>query len=59
MCDRISSRRVALGCNFATFMLIKGYEIMHMIRKGQIPGVEKTAVQQQVKFIAEIFGVAS
>jgi len=37
---------------------IKGYEIMHMLKKGQIKAVEKGAVRERVKFIAEIFGVA-
>ena len=38
---------------------INGYEIMNMIRKGQIQGVVKDAVTDRVKFIAEIFGVAA
>ena len=53
---------------------IKGYEIMHMMKKGQIEkvepvarvgfprertGVEKGAVRARSKFIAEIFGVAA
>ncbi len=32
---------------------------MNMLRKGQIKNVEKGAVQERVKFIAEIFGVAA
>jgi transposase-like protein len=36
----------------------KGYEIMHILKKGQIKQVEGGAVKEQVKFIAEIFGVA-
>ncbi len=38
---------------------IKGYEIMHMMKKGQIEKVEKGAVREQIKFIDEIFGVAA
>jgi len=38
---------------------IKGYEIMNMMRKGQIQGLVKGAVTDRVKFIAEIFGVAA
>jgi len=53
---------------------IKGYEIMHMLKKGQIEkvepvaragfprertGVGKGAVRERIKFIAEIFGVAA
>ena len=32
---------------------------MNMIRKGQVKKVEKGAVKERVKFIAEIFGVAA
>ena len=35
---------------------LKGYEIMNMMRKGQIKEVEKGAVTERVKFIAKIFG---
>ncbi len=31
---------------------------MHMLKKRQIEQVEKGAVRERVKFIAEIFGVA-
>ena len=37
----------------------KGYETIHMLKKGQIKKVEKGAVRERVKFIAEIFGVAA
>ncbi len=51
------------GMGFKSFntarRTIKGYEIMHMIRKGQIKKVEKGAVKERVKFIAGIFGVAA
>jgi len=38
---------------------IKGYEILHMMKKGQIEKVEKGAVRERIEFIAEIFGVAA
>ncbi|MDZ4872144.1 MAG: hypothetical protein CLLPBCKN_001532 [Chroococcidiopsis cubana SAG 39.79] len=38
---------------------IRGYEMTNMIRKGQIEKVEKGAVIERVKFIAEIFGVVA
>jgi len=38
---------------------LKGYEVMNMMRKGQIQGVTKGAVKERVKFIAKIFGVAA
>lgn len=38
---------------------ITGYETMNQIRKGQVYGVEKAHILRQVKFIAQIFGVAA
>jgi hypothetical protein len=32
---------------------------MNMLRKGQIKNVEKGAIRERVKFIHQIFGVAS
>jgi hypothetical protein len=39
-------------------MTDQGYETMHMVRKGQIEGVEKSNIQGQNEFIAELFGLA-
>ena len=36
---------------------LQGYEVMHMIRKGQMHGVEKGDSMKQVAFIASLFGV--
>jgi len=51
------------GMGFGAFntarRTIKGYEIMNMIRKGQIEKVEKGAVHKRIRFIAGIFGVAA
>ncbi|MDZ4876898.1 MAG: IS6 family transposase ISAcma1 [Chroococcidiopsis cubana SAG 39.79] len=56
-------RLVKPGMGFASFntarRTIKGYEIMNMLRKGQIQAVAKGAVQKRVKFINQIFGVAA
>lgn len=56
-------RLVKPGMGFGSFntarRTIKGYEIMNMMRKGQIEKVEKGAVRERAKFIAEIFGVAA
>lgn len=56
-------RLVKPGMGFGSFntarRTIRGYEVMNMIRKGQIQGVVKGAVTDRVKFIAEIFGVAA
>jgi transposase-like protein len=35
---------------------IRGYETMHMIRKGQIRGAEKGDIRAQNQFIAGLFG---
>jgi transposase-like protein len=56
-------RLVKPGMGFGSFntarRTLKGYEIMNMMRKGQIQGVAKGAVTDRVKFIAEIFEVAA
>lgn len=56
-------RLVKPAMGFGSFNMaqqtIKGYEIMNMVRKGQIQGVAKSAVTNRVKFIAEFFGVAT
>jgi len=60
---RSSKRLVKPGMGFKSFnsarRTIQGYEIMHMLRIGQIKKVEKGAVIERVKFIAEIFGVVA
>ncbi|MBV9387844.1 MAG: hypothetical protein JOZ78_15585 [Chroococcidiopsidaceae cyanobacterium CP_BM_ER_R8_30] len=38
---------------------LKGYEMMNMLRKGQVLGVPKGDVQAQLKFLAQILGVAA
>jgi len=38
---------------------LRGYEAMHMIRKGQMQGVNKRDITGQVTFIAHLFGVAA
>jgi transposase-like protein len=56
-------RLVKPGMGFGSFntarRTLKGYEIMNMMRKGQIKGVAKGAVTDRVKFMTEIFGVAA
>ena len=56
-------RLVKPGMRFGSFntarRTLKGYKIMHMLRKGRVKKVEKGAVREQVKFIAEIFEVAA
>jgi transposase, IS6 family len=38
---------------------LQGYEVMHMLRKGQVTGVSKGDITGQVTFIAHLFGVAA
>jgi transposase, IS6 family len=38
---------------------LQGYEVMNMIRKGQLRGVGKGDIHGQVSFIASLFGVAA
>jgi IS6 family transposase len=60
---RFIKRRVKLGMGFfsieTAWRTLQGYEVMHMIRKGQMRGVEKGDILGQVAFIASIFGVAA
>ena len=47
--------RVALRIHGA----IEVYEVMNMVRKGQMRGVEKEDIMGQIAFIASLFGVAA
>jgi len=38
---------------------LHGYEVMNMLRKGQVGGVGKGDIIGQVTFIARLFGVAA
>jgi transposase, IS6 family len=38
---------------------LQGYEVMNMIRKGQVQGVDKGDVRSQVALITKLFGVAA
>lgn len=38
---------------------LRGYEAMHMIRKGQIQRVVKGDIEAQVNFVGRIFGMAA
>lgn len=47
-------------CSFNTARrILKGYEAINMICKGQVAGVEKGDVEAQVKFLTQIFGVVA
>jgi len=38
---------------------LQGYEVMHMLRKGQMRGVEKGDILGQVAFLSGLFAVAA
>jgi transposase, IS6 family len=60
---RFLKRLVKPGMGFFSFetagRTLQGYEVMHMIRKGQVTGVGKGDSNEQVSFIARLFGVAA
>ena len=60
---RFIKRVVKPGMGFFSFetagRTLQGYEVMHMIRKGQARGVGKADITGQVTFIASLFGVAA
>ena len=60
---RFIKRRVKPGLGFKSFhtaiRTLKGYEMMNMIRKGQIEGIKKGAIGKQIKFIDNLFALAA
>ncbi|CAA9560988.1 Transposase and inactivated derivatives-like protein [uncultured Synechococcales cyanobacterium] len=58
---RFLQRLIKPGLGFKSFntarRTIKGYEAMHMMRKGQVIGVPKGDVLAQLNFMAQILGV--
>lgn len=58
---RGTKRLIKPGMGFGSFntarRTIRGYEIMNMIRKGQVLGVPKGAIKERILFINRIFGV--
>ncbi len=60
---RFIKRLVKPGMGFFSFesawRTLQGYEVMHMIRKGQMRGVEKGDILGQMAFISGLFGVAA
>ncbi|GAC1663656.1 MAG: IS6 family transposase [Ktedonobacteraceae bacterium] len=60
---RFIKRRVKPGLGFFSFETawntLQGYEVINMVRKGQIRGVEKGDILGQIAFIAHRFGVAA
>jgi transposase-like protein len=60
---RFIKRRVKPGLGFASFetawRTLQGYEIMNMIRKGQIEGTAKRDIVGQIAWITKAFGLAA
>jgi IS6 family transposase len=60
---RCVKRRVNPGLGFGSFRTaqrtLQGYEMMHMIRKGQLEGIAKGDVLAQNRVLAQVFGVAA
>jgi len=60
---RFIKRRVNPGLGFFSFntarRTIGGYEVMNMIRNGQIVGIGKGDIRGQVRFVADLFNVAA
>jgi len=56
-------RLVKPGMGFGSFntarRTIRGYEIMNMMRKGQVVGVPKGAIKERILFLNQIFGVTA
>jgi transposase, IS6 family len=59
---RFIKRLTKPGMGFFSFetawRTLQGFEMMNMIRKGQVQGVTKSDVQGQVALVAQLFGVA-
>jgi len=56
---RLVKPEMGFGKFNTTRRTIRGYKIMHMLKKGQVEKVGKGAVRERVNFIAEIFGVTA
>lgn len=60
---RFIKRRVKPGLGFfspeTAWNALQGYEVMNMVRKGQVQGVNKGNIRAQVAFISNLFGVAA
>jgi len=60
---RFIKRRVKPGLGFFSYpsaaRTLQGYEVMNMIRKGQVKGAEKQQIANQNHFISKLFGLAA
>jgi transposase, IS6 family len=60
---RFIKRLVKPGLGFfsgeTAWRTLQGYEAMHMLRKGQVSGVQKADSREQAALVARLFGVAA
>jgi transposase, IS6 family len=60
---RLIKRRVKPGLGFfspeTAWNTLQGYEVMNMVTKGQMRGVEQGDIMGQIAFISSLFGVAA
>ena len=60
---RFIKRRVKPGLGFASYQtdwrILRGYEAMNMIRKGQVKTAQKHNIQAQNQFISQLFGLTA
>jgi len=57
--ERLVKPRMGFFSLESAWGTLHGYEVMHMVRKGQMRGVEKGDILGQVACIARLFGVAA
>ena len=51
--------RLGFGSYETACKTIQGFEVMKMIRKGQMEGIEKGNIRAQNQFISELFGLVA
>ena len=56
---RLVKPGLGFGSCITAWRTLQGYEVMHMIRKGQVNGVVKGDIKGQVTFFASLFGGAA
>jgi len=60
---RFIKRLTKPGMGFSSFnsarRTLRGIEVMNMLRKGQVQGIDKGDVRSQIEFVSQIFGVAA
>jgi transposase, IS6 family len=61
--EKIKNLQEIIGPYFRSFAMawrtLQGYEVMHMIRKGQVQEVDKGDSLSQAVFIARLFSLAA